>query len=106
MFGKPEWFRKKTIGWGLTPITAKGWAYALIWGAVLAVPFTLLVLRHQPVEAMIWIAAAGAFLLYDVRHILIAMQPPVVATEDVMYIGDDEPSEHLATRNFDFQLRR
>ena len=27
MFGKPNWFRPKTFGWGLTPITWQGWAY-------------------------------------------------------------------------------
>ena len=106
MFGKPHWFRKKKIGWGLTPITVQGWAYALTWATVLAFPFTLLVLREQAVEAMVWATAAGGLLVYDVRHIMVAMRPAEPA-EEVLYIGDDEPSsDRLATRNYDFQLRR
>ncbi len=106
MFGKPNWFRKKQSSWGLMPITFQGWAYTLTWLAVLALPFTLLVLRHQAVEAMIWLIASGGLLMYDVRQIMAAMRPPAAA-EDVLYIGDGESgSDRLATRNFDFQLRR
>jgi hypothetical protein len=109
MFGKPHWFRKKTVGWGLTPVTFMGRTYAGIWAAVLVLPFAMLVMRHQPIEGMIWLVAAGGFLLYDVRHIMVSMKPPAQAepVEDVLYIGDEEtPVNRLATRNFDFQLRR
>lgn len=106
MFGKPNWFRKKQKSWGLMPITFQGWVYVLAWLAVLVLPFALLVLRHQAVEAMIWLCAAGGLLMYDVRQIMAAMQPPADA-EDVLYIGDSQSgSDRLATRNFDFQLRR
>jgi len=77
MFGKPHWFRKKNIGWGLTPITIQGWIYALAWAAVLALPFALLVFRHQAAEAMIWLTTSGGLLMYDVRQIRFAMKPPV-----------------------------
>ena len=108
MFGKPHWFRKKAVGWGLTPVTFQGRAYAWIWAAILVLPFALLVMRHQPVEGLIWLAAAGGFLIYDVRHLMVAMKPPAPEpAEDVLYIGDEEPSANrLATRNFDLQLRR
>lgn len=108
MFGKPHWFRKKKVGWGLRPITLQGWAYASVWAAALVLPFALLVLREQAIEAMIWAVAAGGLLLYDVRHIKLAMQPPQPSSpaDDVLYIGDEEPGDRLATRNFDFQLRR
>ena len=112
MFGKPHWFRKKTVGWGLTPVTFQGWAYAGVWAAILVLPFAMLVMRHQPVEGLIWLAAAGGFLIYDIRHIMVAMKPPAPPepaenAEDVLYIGDEEPPvDRLATRNFDFQLRR
>ncbi len=39
MFGKPEWFRPKSFGWGLTPITWQGWLYTAAWSAVMIVPF-------------------------------------------------------------------
>jgi len=42
MFGKPNWFRPKTFGWGLTPITWQGWAYTAVWGGLLVAPFSLL----------------------------------------------------------------
>lgn len=111
MFGKPNWFRKRKKSWGLVPISFQGWAYALAWVAVLAIPFTALVLRHQAIEAMIWLVAAGGLLMYDVRHIMVAMQQPSVAdaeADDVLYIGDDDAGQNhrLATRNFNFQLRR
>jgi len=106
MFGNPQWFRKKKFGWGLTPITVQGWIYALCWATVLAAPFALLVVRYQPAEAMIWLTVAGSLLVYDIRHIRRGMQPPKPA-DDVLYIGDDDAtSERLATRNFEFQLRR
>jgi hypothetical protein len=44
--------------------------------------------------------------MYDIRHIMVAMKPPASA-DDVLYIGDDEPAHNrLATRNFNFQVRR
>jgi hypothetical protein len=109
MFGKPEWFRKKTCGWGLTPITFLGRAYAVTWAAVLVAPFTLLLVRQQPIEALVWIATSGGLMLYDMRHIMVAMNPPPADTpaDDVLYIGDEKPPvSQMATRNFDFQLRR
>ncbi len=32
MFGNPAWFRKKTVGWGLRPVSWKGWLYAAVVG--------------------------------------------------------------------------
>ena len=29
MIGKPEWFTRKKIGWGITPATWQGWLYIL-----------------------------------------------------------------------------
>ncbi len=106
MFGKPQWFRRKKVGWGLRPVTVQGWLYTAAWSAVLALPFATLVLRNQPAEALIWLAAACVLLVYDVRQIMAVMTPSQPA-EDVLYIGDDEASnERLATRNYDFRLRR
>jgi len=69
MFGKPHWFKPKTFGWGLTPITWQGWIYTLIWTAVLVVPFILLQSRFQFVEAFIWLTASIVALTLDVWHI-------------------------------------
>ena len=70
MFGKPQWFRAKKIGWGLVPIRWQGWIYAISWSAGIALPFMLLLARHQPLEATAWLAVAVSGLTYDVWQIL------------------------------------
>jgi len=74
MFGKPEWFRPKTFGWGLTPVTWQGWVYTLVVAAVLVVPFNLLLHGGRHVEAFVWMAAALALVFYDVALILRKMR--------------------------------
>ena len=73
MFGKPEWFRPKKLGWGLVPVRREGWVYAVVWALVIALPFVWLVERHQGLEAIIWLAAMISLLCWDVRVILRAM---------------------------------
>jgi hypothetical protein len=106
MFGKPEWFRDKTFGWGLTPITWQGWLYTLAWMGVIAGPFVLLLSRENPLGAGTWMTAMIAALVWDVWMIKRARQAalkPPVKNEPVLYIGDDE---QLSTKNLDLQLRR
>ncbi len=112
MFGKPEWFREKTVGWGLTPITWQGWAYALIWMAVIVAPFLgLLALRGGP-EAALWLIGSLAFVVWDVRKILQQKRGNGSANQkepedDMLYItGDEEDASSLATRNYDMHVRR
>lgn len=104
MFGKPQWFREKKSGWGLTPITWQGWTYTAGWTSVLLLPYLAFLTRHQLAEAFIWLAAASGALVWDVRSILIAMRPP--KADDVLYIDENETaSQQFATRNFDLRLR-
>lgn len=118
MFGSPEWFKPKTIGWGLTPIRWQGWAYTLAWVGVIGLPFGLLLLREQPAESIAWLAVTGGALIYDVRAILkrmqranfneTAMAAPVASTpkNDVYYIGDSQAgTAPVATRNYSFKLK-
>jgi hypothetical protein len=77
MFGKPQWFKAKTIGWGLVPIRWQGWTYAACWVAGIALPFMLLLTRHQPLEATAWLAIAVSALAYDVWQILRAIRGPL-----------------------------
>lgn len=103
MFGKPDWFKEKRIGWGITPICRQGWGYTAVWVGVLTMPFVLLISQHLVFESLVWLAAAMGALVWDVRQILAAMRP---ADEDVLYIEETETvSEQFATRNFDFRLR-
>ena len=88
MFGKPHWFKAKSIGWGLVPIRWQGWTYAACWVAGIALPFVLLLARHQPLEATAWLTLAISALTYDVWHILRAIRGPLAS-----------PSAYARTRN-------
>ena len=77
MFGKPQWFRAKRIGWGLVPIHWQGWLYAACWVAGISLPFMLLLARHQPLEAAAWLALAISAVTYDVWQILRAIRGPL-----------------------------
>ncbi len=107
MFGKPNWFRPKAFGWGLTPVTWQGWTYTAVWAGLLAAPFSLLMMRLQWVEGLAWLGCGMGLLLYDVRSILNAMKPPVVGKpkEDVLYIGPETGAAEFATRKYDMRLR-
>ena len=110
MFGNPQWFKPKTIGWGLVPITWQGWLYSVGWGGTAVVPFLLLVGRHQPFEAMAWMLFIVVAFVCDVRHILGAIHTSkktssdsASRSDDVLYIMDSQPCHAAATRNY--QLR-
>ena len=103
MFGKPDWFEKKRLGWGIRPICRQGWSYTALWLGVLVLPFVLLISERLVVESLVWLAAAMGALVWDVRQILAAMSP---TDEDVLYIDETETlSEQFDTRKFDFRLR-
>lgn len=114
MFGKPEWFRDKKVGWGLVPVTWQGWLYSAAWGGIIAGPFAVLLARTDDVEmsyrltsAGVWLAATIAGLVWDVWQIKRARNAPPVAVkkEPVLYIGDDDVKS-VSTKNLDLQLRR
>jgi len=107
MFGKPQWFRDKKLGWGLTPITWQGWVYTTIWGAAIAGPFVMLVTRENVLGAGVWVAAMLGALVWDVWQIKRARNAPTVAAkkETVLYIGDDDAT-NVSTKNLDLTLRR
>ena len=115
MFGKPQWFRPKAIGWGLTPITWQGWGYTTLWAAAIAGPFVLLLASGKPVESLIWASLGLGALVYDVRQILIAMNPPKPAAvaaapakpdDNVLYIMDDSQTHaRVAPRGYNLQAR-
>lgn len=105
MFGKPQWFRDKKIGWGLVPITWQGWAYTGIWSLVIAIPFLVMVLAfsNRIPEAIIWLGASIVALVFDVRKIKKAKRDE--ERSKLMFIGDDEGDAHVATRNYDLHVR-
>ncbi|MBW8883700.1 MAG: hypothetical protein JF612_02755 [Planctomycetia bacterium] len=94
MFGKPQWFRAKTVGWGLVPIRWQGWIYAACWVGGIALPFMLLLARHQPFEATAWIGLTVSALTYDVRQILGAIRGPLAPRRT--YAGASNPSRKEA----------
>jgi hypothetical protein len=123
MFGKPEWFRPKAIGWGLVPTSWQGWGYTTGWASAIAAPFLLLVSREQPLEALAWLGIGISALAWDVGQIRSVMGLPAVrrrsapATpavapaaakkeDNVLYILDSNPGAQVATRNYKLQVRR
>jgi hypothetical protein len=118
MFGKPNWFRPKTFGWGLVPITWQGWLYTGGWSAAIVLPFLLLLGRHQPLEATAWMTLGIGALACDVRQILKAIRRPRSSSsgaaagsgtkndDNVLYITDSQPGRPVATRNYNLQVRR
>jgi len=118
MFGKPQWFRPKTAGFGLVPVSWPGWLYTGGWISAIAVPFLLLIWRHQPLEATAWMALAMGALYFDVRSIRRAILGPSTSNlakaagsppktdDNVLYILDSQPGQQAATRNYNLQVRR
>jgi len=111
MFGKPEWFREKSTGWGVSPVSWQGWVYAFTWLAVIVAPFLgLLAMRGGP-EAALWLIGSIGFVAWDVRKILQvkrgkAPAPAGKADDDLLYITNDEDQSSLATQNYDMHVRR
>jgi hypothetical protein len=118
MFGKPQWFRPKTLGFGLVPISWQGWLYTASWASAIGLPFLVLITRRQPLEAMGWMGLAVGALTYDVWQILQAIRGPVASAgrgaapsaakqdDNVLYILDSQPGQAVATRNYNLQVRR
>lgn len=45
---RPYWFPAKKFGWGWgPPVTWQGWAFMLVWLAILGVGLIVLVSRHE-----------------------------------------------------------
>ena len=109
MFGKAEWFEPKKFGWGLRPVKWQGWVYTGAWGSAIVMPFLALLVNSGFLEALIWMAATIALLVFDVRQIRrripsLNSGDTTDPKDDVLYIGDDD--DRLATANFDMELRR
>ena len=106
MFGKPEWFKQKQAGWALIPVCRQGWLYLAAILAIVSIPGLLLLWNSLGVESVIWTVASLAATTLDVRAVLRGM-PRVEPDEDLLSADERETvSEEIATRNYDFRLRR
>jgi len=107
MFGNPAWFRKKTVGRGLRPVSWKGWLYVAVWSAVVCVPFVGLLACSLVIEALIWVAVMMLALAWDVRHVRRDMETARRDTADILVIDEHtEPDpSYFATRSYDLELR-
>jgi len=104
MFGKPHWFRAKTCGWGVKPVTWQGWFYVAAWTGVIALPFLMLLVHHLAPEAALWLAVTIGAMTWDVRQIL--RRSAVAQRPDIEFLDDVEPSgSHVATRNLDLRVK-
>lgn len=103
MFGKPEWFKKKVFGWGLNPVCWQGWVYALVWSAVVSLPFIYMILNQMVIQGVIWLIAGIGGMIYDVNLIMQAMDAE--ERKSLFFIGEDEDESKVVTRNFDLEVR-
>ena len=116
MFGNPQWFRPKTLGFGLIPVRWQGWAYTAAWSSAISLPFLVLVGRHQVFEALVWAGLSLGALIYDVWHILRAFHPQKSSSspaagrtsppdDKVLSILDSQPGRPVATRNYNLRVQ-
>jgi hypothetical protein len=105
MFGKPEWFGEKRVAWQLKPVCWQGWAYAVVWLGVLALPIFCLLATSRVTEALIWLVVAGGAMLWDTRQIVHANDSKAI-DEDVLYITADDDDAPLGTQKYEFEVRR
>lgn len=109
MFGNPVWFRKKTVGWGLRPVSWKGWLYAAAWVAVICAPFIALLACHLVLESLVWVVVMMVALLWDVRQVRrgVDMARKDDAADILVIDENTEPDPaYYATRSYDFRLRQ
>jgi hypothetical protein len=109
MFGKPGWFRKKNVGWGLRPVSWKGWLYAVAWAGVISGPFIGLLANHRLFESLVWVVVMMVALLWDVHQVRRDMDiTHKDDTAEILVIDEDtEPDpSYFATRSYELRLRQ
>lgn len=90
MFGKSKWFKLPARGWGLRPIVWQGWLYAVVWGAILALPFAVLAIAGRVPEAAIWALIASGVLVWDVRQHRAALAAAAACHQEAVANGPEE----------------
>ena len=69
MFGRPHWFRKREIGWGLVPITWQAWVYGVAWYGVIVLAWLLPHLEGQGRLGLLAAAGLTVLKLVDMKLI-------------------------------------
>ena len=103
MFGKPEWFAKKKLGWGLRPKSWQGWVYTLIWAAVIIAPSMYFQSQSQFIESGIWTFAGILGLSWDVWTIHSKLKSRS-EVEEFFYIGE-EGGRKAETENHELRVK-
>ncbi len=125
MFGKPQWFKPKTWGWGVHPVTWQGWAWVAGWLGVMLVPYVSFLSNHMFVEGFIWLGAMLTVMIGDVWQILRGMRPPTprpipvpkqsptphqpaankMPDDGILFLGETH-NRPVGTKNYDFRVRQ
>ena len=124
MFGQPQWFKTKGLGWGIYPASWQGWTWLGTWAAVVFLPFLgFYSQRDMFLESVIWFGTTLAVMFMDVWQILRALNPPapkpsrpapspppVPATaptgdDGIVFVGEAQ-NRSVGTRNYDFRVRK
>lgn len=110
MFGRPEWFKTRTIS-VRTPACLAGWLYLTGWGTAIGLPSWLFLDAGRIPEAVAWLAVSSVACFWDCRHsrrtaaamngenraastsepLRTAPSPPPVVAETPHYISDALP---------------
>ena len=105
VFGKAEWFHPHPSGRTVTPSCWQGWVYTAAWSAALIIPLLYLVIHLQIPEALFWMIASVAALLWDVTQMRRSEQQ--LEDLEVQSPAKFPPrGSHVATRHFDLYLRQ
>jgi hypothetical protein len=70
MIGKPEWFKYRIFGWGISPKTWQGWIYVAVIAALIGV--TLSITMTNTIRGWVF-GVILALVLLDVGHIMIKL---------------------------------
>ena len=93
----PSGFREKKVGWGLRPVSWKGWLYAIVWAAVICGPFMAMLASHLLIESLVWAVVMMFALLWDVQHVRRELNGTPHEEADVLIIDEDtEPTRVIS----------
>ena len=70
MIGKPTWFKRRTVGWGIRPVTVQGWIYV---GCILALCFAGALLPVSKTTQLAVTAGLILVVILDTFNIMVHM---------------------------------
>lgn len=88
MFGRSSWFSFREGSFRPHPRTWQGWAYLAAWLGVVVAPALLFAGRQQGPELLVWLGAATAACVFDLRRLRQSADEPLDVRE--VFVIDDQ----------------